>query len=359
MKQHIYVLLVVFMITGAGAQEYISLKTAPFMIENSSFHVEQVLDKRNDAFLGTVKNLDGDKVRLQLQEGAAKAVQKFIDVSLPFSENTSPVRIEIKALEVTKSRINEAEITARAHVTLAFLIKKEGVWQEQFTISHNEDQIFTVSIFALFNDENIFKTHEKRIRAALEYCLHAFAENYQTEPTTVNLSHFSKKLPGEEIRPQIDNWYNLITFRQLLTSQYYEGWAVGYTGFADSNKGFIVPYEISFEQYSVKSDKVREQGYNFVDSYILRPGLYGYKKIIPGVYASIGANVPFGLETLEDLDDDRSLNFVIGLGASQGIKVIPWKNLGVVLGIDFFQQIKTSRVFDSEIGLELILGINF
>ena len=70
-------------------------------------------------------------------------------------------------------------------------------------------------------------------------------------------------------------------------------------------------------------------------------------------------NVPIGYEELEDIGGDESFNFIIGVGASQGIRIIPWENFGVMIGADFLQQFQTSKVYRRDLGFELMLGVNF
>lgn len=341
------------------AQETIVLKTVPFEIEDQSFYIKQVIDDRKESHLGYVKDKEGNKVSLKLTQGASKAVQGFIDISFPYVENNQPIYVKIKALEIQESRISVTEMTARAHVELAFFKKQRVGLKELFSIEHNENQIFASPIFALLNEERIFETHEKRIRAALEYCMLAFIDNYQKDNKDSGPTHFTKDRSESELNSKLGNWFNLITFRKIISSTYHEGWAIGYTGFADREKGFIVPYEINLEQYSVKSDFAKDSGYESVDSYVLRPGLYGYKKILPGIYASLGLNIPIGVEVLQDTERDESNNFVVGIGASQGVKIIPWEDFGIVIGVDFFQQIQTSEIYKRDLGFELILGVNF
>ena len=101
-------------------------------------------------------------------------------------------------------------------------------------------------------------------------------------------------------------------------------------------------------------------GYKNVNSFLFRPELYFvYKRIIPGLYGMLSANLVIGYEILEDFEEKSSFNFVGGAGLSQDIRVIPWKKNGFVLGADFFQQYETSEVYDFDLGVEVILGVNF
>ncbi len=50
---------------------------------------------------------------------------------------------------------------------------------------------------------------------------------------------------------------------------------------------------------------------------------------------------------------------IIGLISNQGIKVIPWKAIGLVLGLSVFETIQTSKVYKTNLGFALELRVNF
>jgi hypothetical protein len=77
------------------------------------------------------------------------------------------------------------------------------------------------------------------------------------------------------------------------------------------------------------------------------------------LYADVGVSVPIGMEILRDLNNKKSNNFLIGIGANQGVKIIPWQDFGIVIGAGLFQRFETSKVHNMNVGFELELGINF
>ena len=339
------------------AQENVLLKTVPFEVIGQPIYIEQVIDDREEKHLGHLKDRDGDKVYLKLHGGASQAFREFVDVSFPHSADKQPISVKIRALNVqeSKRRMNNGIVgIARAHVALVFFEKNNDEINELFSIKHNEDQVF-----ALADRQTLFDTHEQRIRAALEYCMLAFVDNYQKDSAATKSIHFEKDGSAREFNSKLGKWFSLITVK-AMSSTHHRGWSIGYTGFVDSKKGFILPYEISYEEEYVRSSSARDRGYESADLRIIRPRFYYlYKKIIPGVYAALSLNVPVGYEELEDMDGNGSFNFIIGAGASQGIRIIPWENFGVVIGADFLQQFQTSEVYKRDLGFELILGVNF
>jgi hypothetical protein len=150
----------------------------------------------------------------------------------------------------------------------------------------------------------------------------------------------------------------MLTYKRL-SDKYNEGWNVAYTGFSDHEKDLIIPFVLSYGQSRAKSNIVQERGYSSVDSYAFGFGFNGFLKISHGFYLDIGVNVPIGMEVLRDLQEKKSNNFLIGLGASQGVKIIPWKDFGIVIGAGIFQRWQTSKVINRNFGFQLELGFNF
>ncbi|TRX48696.1 hypothetical protein FNH22_28450 [Fulvivirga sp. M361] len=350
-------LFIAFLLTQVKvyAQETVALRAVGFDAGVHRIHVADVLDDRDEQYLGTHKNPNGNEVKLYLDKGAASSIKQFYAISLPHQEHSKPIYIKILALNVqeSKRRMNDgiARI-ARAHIDVVFLEKNGGKLHEVFSIKHNEDQVF-----GLEDKQGLYVTHEKRIRAALEYCMLAFLNNYQVSDQTTN--HFTKPEEGYVVDTKLGQWFNLVTIKGMRSS-YFEGYGISYTGFVDNKKGLIKPYEASFEVTWARPGIAAENGFKDVNSFVFRPELYFiYKRLARGIYGSLSANIPIGYEILEDFEQNNSFNFVIGLGASQGIRCIPWEKQGIVFGVDFFQQFETSKVYSTDFGVELVLGINF
>ena len=352
------VIIKFFLTVSVCAQERISLRTIPFIPQsNERVYVESVIDKRNAKSLGIQEKVNGEKTELFLKAGAERAIVRFYRRSLKKDSLSEPVYIELKALNIqeSKRRLNDGIVkVARVHVEMSFFQMEDGIQNEVYSIKHNEDEVFS-----LYEKAELYATHEKRIRAALEYCMHRFLMNYDRVKPVVSGADFIPLRENEKMDVKLGQWFSLVTVKGL-GSRYFQGYGISYTGFVDSKKGLIKPYETSFEVTWARKDVAEENGYEEVNSFVFRPELYFfYKRLFKGVYASMSANVPIGLELLEDLSGANSSNFVIGIGASQGLRFIPWQKKGVVFGADFFQQFETSEVYRFDLGVEFVLGINF
>lgn len=357
MKKIINSLVIFFSCAVCFSQTTIDLKIVPFEIANQNFYIDNVIDNPLEQDLGVVEDSSNKKVKLSFENGTATTIQNFMDVVLPKTGDRVPITLKVNHLKIEEAQTSIEKRTARVYVELYFYAENGD---ELYKIAHYEEQGFPVSSLT-----EIYETHEQRIRAALEYCLWSYI-NAQKENTTDSLTKDGmldnvsspKDTSTFETYVPLGKWFNMLTFKRM-TDKYNEGWNVSYTGFSDHEKDLIIPFVIGYGQSRAKSDIVRERGYSFADSYNLGFGFNGYVKITPGVYFDLGLSVPIGLEVLRDLEDRKSTNFLIGLRANQGVKIIPWKEYGIVIGAGLFQQWQTSKVINRNFGFALEIGINF
>ncbi len=350
MKKIVFILAVFFSCAICFSQTTIDLKKVPFEIKNQNFYIEKVLDDRQDKYIGVLEDDSGKKVGILLKHGTAETIRSFMETALPKKSNGIPVQMRINNLKIEAAQTSIDKHTARVYIALTFYSENA---EKLYKISHYEDQVFPDS-----DVQNIHETHEQRIRAALEYCLWSFINSKKVDlPNHIIKNGNRSKVSFEPYVP-LGKWFNIISFKRVL-DRYNEGWEVAYTGFLDSEKDFIIPFVIGYGQSRAKSNIVQERGYRSVDSYALGLGFNGYLKITPGVYLDIGLNVPIGMEVLRDLEDKKSTNFLIGLRTNQGVKIIPWKDFGIVIGAGLFQRWQTSKTENINFGFELEVGINF
>lgn len=356
-----YLMVFFILCNKAFSQESIALQTVPMDTKNFSIYIKEVTDERKEKTLGYIANKYDKNVILNIYPDAPKAIQDFMDVSFIHAEKAKPIYIKIQALEIQQSQSSITDITTRVYVNLIFLEKNKDTLKTLFDVKHYEDEVFPMS-----NTTEIFETHEKRIRAALENCIQSFMHNYKeksntnfkTEGPERETITSIKNQSGTESKPLLGKWYNLLTFKKVF-SKHKKGYKISYIGFADNDKDFILPFVMSYDRYSIKSKSLTNQGYRSIDAYTLGGGFDGYFKIHSGVYLNLGLDVPIGMELTKNLMNKKRYNFLIGISAKQGIKIMPWKDLGIVIGAGVFQQIQTSKVYQTNFGFELELGINF
>lgn len=151
---------------------------------------------------------------------------------------------------------------------------------------------------------------------------------------------------------------HILTYNRVF-SESYEGWKISYTGFKDNSKDFIIPLTISFDAYKVKPKIYKDKKITSLDTYALGYGFDGYQKILEGTYLNLGANIPVGLEIIRDLNRKRTNHFLIGINPKVGLKLIPSKEFGLVVGGNIFWRFSNSKILDNEKGFEIEVGINF
>ena len=357
MKKITNVFLIFFSVAFGFSQTTISLKENLLEIKNQNFYIDKVIDDRQELHLGVIADNSGKKVKMSFQKEPVQIIKKFMDAALAVAIDKVPITLRIQHLKIEEAQTSIDKRTARAYIALHFYAENGEVLHK---VAHYEDQVFPVSSVT-----EIKETHEKRIRAALEYCLRSFMDA-QKENTTNNLTEdgmldnarSTKKVSTIKTYVPLGKWFNMLTFKRM-TDRYNKGWNVAYTGFSDHDKDLIIPFVIGYGQSRATSDILQKRGYSAVDSYVFGFGLNGYIKITPGFYVDLGLNVPIGIEVLRDLEEKKATNFLVGLRANQGVKIIPWKDFGIVVGAGIFQHWQTSKVNHKNFGFQLEVGINF
>ncbi|WP_045113688.1 hypothetical protein [Microscilla marina] len=344
----------------ATAQVQITLKPAQFYIASPSFYIKKVVDSRKDKqSIGYTKDVLDEKVAIKLNPEVPKAIQIFVNQSLVPTPQATPIILQVLYLQVKEEQTSNSEITARAEIKLAFYEKEQGKLKKNFSIEHYEDQVFATSA-----QSRIAGSQEKRIRNLLEHCLKKFAEERKakrltaeyvppkvlSEPSAVHGLAITKNKP-------LGQWHNLLTFKRSA-GLHTQGWRVSYVGFSDREE-ITVPFMFSLGQSQVKETTINGAEYRVIDAYTFGFGTQVYIKLFSNLYANVALNVPVGLEVLRDRQEKRSHNFLIGVGSKQGLMYIPKSSLGIVVGGSIFQQLQTSRVFSTNWGFELEIGIKF
>lgn len=354
--EKITTILLFLSVSCCFSQTTIALKKTTFEIENQNFYIAKVLDERIEKDLGLLENRFGKKVKLRIQNDPVKTIEEFMEALLISKISKVPVTISIHNLKIEQAQTSIDERTARVYIALNFYGENGTAL---FTIAHYEEQKFPES-----NLTEIYNTHEQRIRAAIEYCLWSFSTSQKGLAKNLTKNGMSEPKPFAKDTLAIKSyvplgkWFNMLTMSRIK-DVYTQGWNVAYTAFSDHEKDFIIPFVIGYGQSRATSNILQERGYLSVDSYIFDFGCNGFIKITSGLYAAIGIQMPIGMEILRNLENEKSRNFLIGLRASQGVKIIPWKDYGIVMGAGIFQRWQTSKLIHRNFGFQLEVGINF
>jgi hypothetical protein len=323
------------------SQYQIELKPKVFYTDSVLFYVQNVVDSSGTEMLGQVNNL-----KLYLKPSKAKSMYSFLSKSFPIQDGVIPIVIRINELSIQKEQTDVSDITARVCMNLTFFDTSKQVL---FRVSHIEDEVFDE-----FSEDEILQTHEKRVRAGFEYCMRSFIDQLN-HPELDWAADFENKTM---VNSRLEKWHNMLSFKKVY-SNHTEGWRISYTGFADRNDDFILPFVFSYDQVRLKNDVLKKSKIKSVDTYAFGTGFNGYLKIVNGFYLGAGLDVPIGAEVIRDLEDQKKTNFLIGVNVKEGMLIMPWQDFGILMGFNFFQSFRNSKVYQTNYGFEWEIGINF
>lgn len=142
-------------------------------------------------------------------------------------------------------------------------------------------------------------------------------------------------------------------------SPYYEHWYIKYEEFVDSDDDLIVPISFGYGHSKIKSKKLKAKNLISASISTFDFGFDGYIKLHKGIYFCLGAKTIIGVETFKKVNKNKASKFLIGGHLNQGIRLIPWQEFGVVLGISISERLQNSKFYTSEFGWALEIGINF
>lgn len=255
MKKPIALLLMLFaVITNASAQNIKEIKLRPQKGAYSpkQYYITAVTDDRQDTTnIGTMRaGLAGKQVTINLKEGTATAVTKFIEASLDRKSNTTPVHLHITKLEVSEQN-NAGRQQADLAIGLAFY--KDGQFLVEFTSSGYAQTGLDVSMYIeklvkdnLINGLQQFDTWlagretagSKAVKANVK-----LATTYDDEDVIV----YNRNIPL-----QISDFKGRPDDMSMGAAGTYSGFAMGYS-YRETNSGMVLNIELTTMFYTTKS----------------------------------------------------------------------------------------------------------
>lgn len=355
-------LLGLILLTQTGfSQVEIILQKQSFEVGSRTFYISKVIDSRKQKDnIGYTKNNLDEKVAIRLVSGTTTAIQSFIDHSLSPKTGHAPVIMQVHYLKVKEEQSSVAEITTRGEIKLVFYEQDKAGLKQVYAIEHYEDEVFEEA-----RQTDILNAQAKKVQRLLEHCLKSFAEERRIQKTTVkyvNPEVLRKPSDIETLtiteKKPLGKWHNLLMYERIW-GHHTEGWRVSYVGFSDQNPDFIIPFTFSFGRSQTKEATNKNSEYQAVDDFTFDFGVQFYTKLFVGLYADLALQVPIGLEKLKDRQNKTSNNFLLGAKAYQGIMFIPNTSLGITFGAGIFQRVQTSKIYRTNWGGELKMGIKF
>jgi hypothetical protein len=88
-------------------------------------------------------------------------------------------------------------------------------------------------------------------------------------------------------------------------------------------------------------------------------GISPFYRLGDKFYLQLGVRLIYGSEELTDFSGDVSSNMFFGLNPSQGIVFVPESKFGITLGLGGYEKVQSSKVYKSDAGVQLQIGIKF
>ncbi len=342
------------------AQTQVQLNPQGFYVANRGFYIVEVIDgRKNTTSIGYSRNWSDKKNNVVLSPDMVTAIQGFADFSLPHDSSLTPVILKVLFLQVKEERVSISNRTARAEIKLEFYIESEPGVKKVFEIEHFEDR--NVDDFSTRKISNIY---EILIRSVLEHCFNEFSQlglknngsgNYTDRQALTTSSDF-ESLPLTKNNLLL-KWVNIISYQKII-SKHTEGWRVSYVGFTENEK-VILPFIYSFDRYRIKPESLKDSNYKSANYFTPSFGTVFYHNLFSAIYINVSLQIPVGVERLVAVNNENSNNFIIGIESSQELMFIPKSDFGLVIGAGIYQKAQTSKIFNTNFGVEFRVGIKF
>ncbi len=355
-------ILLLGLITSANgiAQTQIQLNPQGFYVANRGFYIAEVIDGRKDTTsIGYSRNWSDKKNNIVLAPDMVTAIQDFADFSLPHDSTLTPVVLKVLFLQVKEERVSISNNTARAEIKLEFYKDSELGLKKIFEIEHFEDRNVDD-----FSTGKIAGIYEILIRSVLEHCFNEFSQTGLTNEQPGNsINRQTLTAPSTlESLPLTENnlllkWVNIISYQKII-SKHTEGWRVSYVGFTENEK-VILPFIYSFDRYRIKPESLKNSNYKSANYFTPGFGTVFYHNLFSAIYINVSLQIPVGVERLVAVNNENSNNFIIGIESSQELMFIPKSDFGLVFGVGIYQKAHTSKIFQTNFGVEFRVGIKF
>jgi hypothetical protein len=158
---------------------------------------------------------------------------------------------------------------------------------------------------------------------------------------------------------ETQRWTNLITYSQRIGANA-KGWSVQYYGynFRSTTKWFI-PLLFGVESFDIDPGYFDKSGYTYASMSYFNAGISPFYQLNEFFLMNLGAQLVFGDEELQDARGSESSHSFFGIAPSQGIYFISKTKVGITLGISVYEKLLSSKVYKSDVGLKLEMGIKF
>lgn len=387
-------LLLLILLTGkiGSAQDVdIELRSQPVRFVNPKIYVDSVVDNREfKQWIGSTKVGTSKKWQhLNLTDGVATAVKRHTDYILPPSPGKRAVTMHITVLSAKEQPSNGYE-SATVTVVASFWVRSG---------SGNMVEIFGTSSTQTQSGKDATTIYERLIRLALEDCLEqlngrdidklvagasAIGVLKKEEriarplPDSVSLDQLmdigskraekvnpsssnSAPLPMEKKEEPRESYYRVdeMSTISVLVGNNASGWTgTYYLNEIYSNNRITIPLTLAVE-YMDNLTSSQSQRYLTTSIYYTKVGAELFYPLNRYFWLNAGLQIPLGNEKLSETYDTNVENLIIGISATQSIRVMSTQYEGLTVAVGLFEQLTTSKVQPFNAGVRVEIGMKF
>lgn len=158
---------------------------------------------------------------------------------------------------------------------------------------------------------------------------------------------------------KVTKWVNLVTYMQRYGVNA-NGWSLQYYGYIlKSDSKWILPCTFGIEEFTMKQGYFDNLNYQTARINYYMIGISPLRRLNDNFYIKVGCQLLIGCEQLVDFDNATKNNSIVGIAPFQGLVYVPKSNFGLVIGLGFNEKLLSSKVYKSDFGLALELGLKF
>lgn len=387
-------LLLLLLFTGkiGSAQDInIELRSQPVQFVNPKIYVDNVVDNRDfKEWIGSTKMGRSKKWQhLNLTDGVAAAVKRHTDYILPPSPGKRAVTMHITVLSAKEQPANGYESATVTVVTSFWVRSGSGSMVEILGTSSTQTQ----------SGKDATTIYERLIRLALEDCLEQLNAKdidklaagasaigvlkkeeriAKTLPDSVSLTLLmdigskrtekvthprsnSLPMPMKKQEEPHETYYRVdeMSTLSVLIGNNASGWTgTYYFNQIYSNNLISIPLTFAVEYMDNLTSNQSKQYLN-TSIYYTKIGAELFYPLNRYFWLNAGLQVPLGSEKLSESYDSSVENLIIGISATQSIRVMSPQYDGLTLAVGLFEQLTTSKVQPFNAGVRVEVGLKF
>mgnify|MGYP001029467298 CR=1 FL=1 len=358
-----FVFSIIFILTFAKLYPqdfFIELEPEKNSILPEGYYISSVIDGTNDERNIGLVYADDSLKRKQITflNGIEFEFDRYFKNSQLVYDSAVPILLRVVYINVQEKATTKKY--GRAEVSLEFYrIENDKV-----------AKVFQTNAFAEDYSSDVSASHEKRIKKATYRCLVSFENSdwkKEKQLNWISVKELNEQVLVNEIsdsRAKKD--IDLKVSTDILNIHYSigtktEGLHLQYLIYSDtiSVGQWFIPASYSFSAYVVNTKIMHNFDYQSMDNWSFGVLLPFTKKIGERMLLSLQGGIGFGAENLMGIDDNLTTRFIFTTYSNQLLMFVPKKKVGINFGAGLYQNFITSKIYNWDLGVKLLIGMKF